>query len=78
MNLFCVVQFGTPVHEIGHTLGLLHQHVRSDRDDWIKVMYENINNFYWSQFDIKVNTRNVVPYNYGSVMHYVARVGWST
>ena len=63
------------MHEIGHTLGLWHQQMRSDRDDWVKVMYENIYNNYWPQFSIKVNTRNVVPYNYGSVMHYGVRVG---
>ena len=48
--------------------------MRSDRDDWIKIMYENIYSGYLGQFS-KFNSRNVVPYNYGSVMHYNARVG---
>ena len=25
------------MHEIGHALGLLHEHSRWDREDWIRV-----------------------------------------
>ena len=30
------------VHEIGHTVGLNHEQSRSDRNRWIKVLYDNI------------------------------------
>ena len=32
----------TPVHELLHTLGFVHEHTRPDRDDFISVNYDNI------------------------------------
>ena len=29
-------------HEIGHTLGLFHEHLRNDRDRWVTIHWENI------------------------------------
>jgi len=71
--LFCRIQFGIPVHEILHALGMWHEQMRSDRDDWIKINWNNIHSRYRSQFT-KLNTLNLVQYNYGSVMHYGPRV----
>jgi astacin len=34
---------GVAVHETLHALGLLHQHVRGDRDDHLTINWENIN-----------------------------------
>ena len=61
------------VHEIGHTLGLWHEQQRSDRDQVIQVLWENLGH-YKGQFS-PINTDNKgVPYDLGSVMHYGPRV----
>ena len=67
------MQFGIPVHEIGHALGMWHEQQRSDRDDYIRVNWENVNDRYRGQFN-KAYTHNLVQYNYGSIMHYSPRV----
>ncbi len=35
---------GNAVHELGHRLGLMHEHQRSDRDRYIKFDWKHINN----------------------------------
>ncbi|KJH52411.1 astacin [Dictyocaulus viviparus] len=60
-------------HELLHAIGLWHEHMRYDRDQYIKVHYENIKPGYESQFQ-KVSplesTVYNIPYDYRSLMHY--------
>ena len=64
--------FGTMVHELGHVLGLGHEHQRYDRDQYIDVLEENIDPDYLSAFN-KINqifSTVYGRYDYYSVMHY--------
>ena len=60
-------------HEIGHLLGFFHEHNRPDRDHFIDIVWENIQDDKADQFK-KRNEANVVsfcsPYDFGSIMQY--------
>ncbi|XP_053305203.1 embryonic protein UVS.2-like [Spea bombifrons] len=65
----CIVH-GVIQHELNHALGFEHEHSRSDRDSYIKVMWNNIIPEYKDAFN-KIDTNNLgLEYDYSSVMHY--------
>ncbi|EPB65558.1 astacin, partial [Ancylostoma ceylanicum] len=64
-------------HEVGHALGMYHTQTRHDRDDYIKLVEENIQEEYREQFDKLTKDQNEnygFPYDYGSIMHYASTV----
>lgn len=61
---------GTLCHEIGHTLGLIHEHQRSDRDSFVTIITNNIVPGGLGNFVLVPNSINVGPYDFLSVMHY--------
>lgn len=67
----------TAIHEIGHALGLLHEHKRSDRDDFIQIDHDCIDFFYGvsGQYTIETNARRVGGYDLSSIMHYSSVAG---
>uniref|UniRef100_A0A673KRY9 Metalloendopeptidase n=1 Tax=Sinocyclocheilus rhinocerous TaxID=307959 RepID=A0A673KRY9_9TELE len=57
-------------HELLHALGFNHEQTRSDRDNHIQVIWENIIDDMKYNFN-KIDTLNQgTPYDYGSVMQY--------
>lgn len=64
-------QTGSIIHEIGHALGLLHEHTRIDRDSYIVVNYDNVREGKEHNFAIpQGDTRDLGAYDYESIMHY--------
>lgn len=78
INLSSGCTAGTIIHEIGHAVGLFHEQARSNRDEFITVIEENIKPGKFSQFkphdelaegwgkDLGSET----DYDYNSIMHY--------
>lgn len=60
-------------HELGHTIGLWHEQSRQDRDQYIKIIWDNIEKDHQFNFDQHLTDgMDYGPYNYDSVMHYSA------
>ncbi|XP_041845375.1 high choriolytic enzyme 1-like isoform X2 [Melanotaenia boesemani] len=65
----CLYQ-STVQHEVLHALGFHHEQVRSDRDQYIQILPQNIEPGQEPNFE-KVKTNNLrTPYDFNSVMHY--------
>ncbi|XP_071824476.1 uncharacterized protein [Apostichopus japonicus] len=69
----CKVRKGTIMHELMHCLGFRHEHNRPDRDEYIRIMWQNIELGYSENFiehsNTEVDTMNT-RYDYFSIMHY--------
>lgn len=61
---------GTICHELGHTLGMVHEHQRSDRNNYVNILTNNIIPGDAGNFVLLSNSTNVTPYDFLSVMHY--------
>ena len=65
------------LHQLGHIIGLYHEHTRPDRDQFVEILWENIEPGANSSFKInspnEVNSWNIY-YDYTSVMHFVKTV----
>ncbi|XP_069031200.1 low choriolytic enzyme-like [Embiotoca jacksoni] len=68
----CLFQ-STVQHEVLHALGFHHEHVRSDRDRYVQILFQNIQSGTENNFQ-KVRTNNLgTPYDFNSVMQYSKR-----
>ncbi|KAI8514241.1 Meprin A subunit beta [Branchiostoma belcheri] len=89
INDACLFATSNPVgvimHELGHVMGLYHEHSRPDRDEFVDILVNNVRGW-WEHSDSNVsrpgeeynfqkmsssdiNLYNI-PYDYMSIMHY--------
>nr|XP_057913523.1 low choriolytic enzyme-like isoform X2 [Doryrhamphus excisus]XP_057913524.1 low choriolytic enzyme-like isoform X2 [Doryrhamphus excisus] len=70
LQRFGCVQHGIILHEMMHALGFFHEHTRSDRDDYVRIEWENVQKLHRHNFQ-KQDTNNLnLPYDYASLLHY--------
>ncbi|KAK2819678.1 hypothetical protein Q7C36_021324 [Tachysurus vachellii] len=64
------IYHNTVQHELLHALGFNHEQTRSDRDNHIRVLWENIMDEMKYNFDKIATLNQGTPYDYDSVMQY--------
>ncbi|MGW2560263.1 M12 family metallopeptidase [Streptomyces sp. NPDC001514] len=65
---------GSLKHEIGHAVGLLHEHQRDDRDSYVTVWIDNVIDDQRRNFaKMGGDGIEVGAYDHGSIMHYGPR-----
>ena len=67
----CVV--GTILHEMGHTVGLYHEHTRPDRNTYLSVNYNNVIKGSFFNYDqVHDNGQQATLFDFASLMEYPA------
>ncbi|ABL64126.1 Dot/Icm T4SS effector Zinc-dependent metalloprotease LegP [Chlorobium phaeobacteroides] len=78
INLASGCSKGNTIHEIGHTIGLWHEHSREDRNAFVTIHWDKIIAGYEHNFNQQISDGDDVgAYDYGSIMHY-PRTAFST
>ncbi|XP_071944384.1 uncharacterized protein [Antedon mediterranea] len=65
----CNTLFGV-IHELGHSIGVYHEHNRPDRDEHITMLWQNVPQEEASRYQKMMTATINVEYDLGSVMHY--------
>lgn len=68
----CFSSEGRIMHELMHAIGIYHEQSRADRDNYVKIHWENIVPKFRKNFKLisKKRGRYAFDYDYNSVMHY--------
>ncbi|XP_039248817.2 meprin A subunit alpha-like isoform X2 [Styela clava] len=63
----------TVVHEMMHAIGIWHEQSRADRDDYVEIVWDHVEEGYEYNFDkylLDETDDRRVPYDFNSAMHY--------
>jgi astacin len=75
LSFGCQDPVGVAIHETMHALGVNHHHLRGDRDEHIKMEWDNVNPQFYDYFAIADSSKFTTygtPYDFASIMHYGA------
>jgi len=61
---------GIAAHELGHNLGMMHEQARQDSGDYVRILWDNIQEAYVSQYTREDGIDQSLPYDIMSLMHY--------
>jgi len=72
------------LHELGHSLGYDHEQQRPDRDNYVKIRWENLRPGRQTRYQFdkpqRPSLKDFTPYDYLSIMHYgqdfLGRTNW--
>ncbi len=70
MNIGQYCSLGSIMHEFIHAAGFFHEQSRPDRDQFVQIIAENIEEGKEHNFDLVPFATSVSSYDYGSIMHY--------
>ena len=78
VNIHQLCPLSSAIHEFGHAAGLMHEHTRPDRDDYITVLWDNIIKDKRHNFKKRKHQQSYVlnkEFDYESIMIYESNCG---